>query len=388
MRGRLVYHGGAGFAPAATVAYGWAMADPTDTPGAHADPHTDAPADPAAAKHRVTLKHVAQASGLGVTTVSDILNGRDGERTRYSKQTQAKVHRVVAELGYTVDRAAQQLRRGRSGVVGLLFTRHLLDSFFARTLDLAEGELRRRGYNLMLAIGHGHGVEDRVEQLRQERVEGIIFGPAYDVDDVAPLLASDVPAVVFGGKCGGRFDEAYIDHAAARRLAVQHLLGLGHRRVGFLELHRSKSPAVEDDAARLAAMGVGGGDWWVPDSGTQDAAAVYDAAAAFARRWQAADPADRPTAVLCHDDHTAAVALSAFWAAGVRVPADLSVVGCNDVPTARYLVPPLTTVDLHVERQMAAAVDLLVDRLAHPDSPAAAVRVEPELVVRASTRAA
>ena len=344
-------------------------------------------ADHPPGRTRVTLKHVAEATGLGVTTVSDILNGSDAGRTRYAKGTQERVHKVVAELGYIVDRAAQQLRRGRSGVVGLLLTRHLHDAFFARTLDLAEAELRRRGYHLMLAIGHGPTVADRLEQLRQERVEGILFGPAYDADDVRPLDALNVPAVVFGGRCGGRYDEAYIDHAAARRLAAQHLLDLGHRRIGFLGLHTPKSADVAGDAAVLRELGVEETDWWQPDAGSQDAAAVYEQATAWATRWAAAPAGDRPTAVLCHDDHTATLALSAFWAAGVRVPADVSVVGLNDTPGARYTVPPLTTVDLHAERQMRAAVDMVVERLTHPDDAAAAVCVAPELVVRASTRA-
>ena len=330
-------------------------------------------------KSRVTLKHVATAAGLGVTTVSDILNGSATGRTRYARETQDKVHKVVAELGYIVDRAAQQLRRGRSGTVGLLLTRHLHDASMAHTLGLAEDALRARGYNLMLAVGHGTSVADRLEQLRQERVEGIVFGPAYGPNDVAPLDALTVPAAVFGGVCDGRYDEAHVDHPAARRLAVAHLLDLGHRRVGFLELHPHEAPLLAD-------VGVAdGGDWWVPVQAHRDATAIHGDATAFARRWLSADPATRPTALLCHDDHTATVALSALWAAGVRVPTDLSVVGLGNQAHTRYTVPPLTTVDLHGERQLRAAVDLLLERLKSPDDPAAARSVDPELVVRQST---
>ena len=341
-----------------------------------------------APRPRVTLKHVATAAGLGVTTVSDILNGAEAGRTRYARETQERVHKIVAELGYIVDRAAQQLRRGRSGTVGLLLTRHLHDAFFARTLNLAEDGLHRRGYNLMLAIGHGQTVAERLEHLRQERVEGIIFGPAYDAADVLPLDALNVPAVVFGGRCDGRYDEAYIDHPAARRAAGRHLLDLGHRRVGFLGLHTPKVATAPDDATVLAELGLARSDWWAVEPATQEAGAIYERAAAWAGRWRAASPGERPTAVLCHDDHTATIALSAFWAAGLRVPADVSVVGLNNMAGTRYTVPPLTTVDLHAERQMAAAVDMVVERLTHPDDPPASVAIAPELVVRASTAAA
>ena len=353
---------------------------------AEADPqHQTNPA--ATNRRRVTLKHVAEASGLGVTTVSDVLNGREAGRTRYSRATREKVERVVRELGYTVDRAAQALRRGRSGVVGLLLTRHLSDAFFGLIVDRVEQLLRDRGFDLQLAIGQGKGVEERMEQVRRERVEGLIFGPAYDAEDLACLGDFAGPVVVFGAPCAaGKYDEVVIDHFAARRLVAEHLLSRGHRRVAFLELHRPKVAGVPVEADRLRAVGLTGEDWWRPDHGTQDPAVLHAAATAFADRWLAAERADRPTALMCHDDHTAAIALSALWDRGVRVPADVSVVGLNDMPTARYLVPPLTTVDLHVERQMAAAVDRLAERIADPSVPPRTVRVDPELVVRRSVR--
>ncbi len=341
----------------------------------------------ATTRRRVTLKHVAEASGLGITTVSDVLNGPEAGRARYSRETREKVERVVRELGYTVDRAAQALRRGRSGVVGLLLTRHLHDAFFGLVVDRVEQLLRDRGFDLQLAIGQGKGVEQRMQQIRRERVEGLIFGPAYDAEDLACLGEFDGPVVVFGSPCAdGRYDEVTIDHFAARRLAAEHLLARGHRRVAFLELHRPKVAGVPVEADRLRAAGLTGEQWWLADHGTQDPAVLHAAATAFARRWRAAAPSDRPTALMCHDDHTAAVALSALWEQGVRVPDDLSVVGLNDMPAARYMVPPLTTVDLHVERQMAAAVDRLAERIADPFLSPTAVRIDPELVVRRSVR--
>ena len=338
-------------------------------------------------RRRVTLKHVAEASGLGITTVSDVLNGPEAGRARYSRETREKVGRVVRELGYTVDRAAQALRRGRSGVVGLLLTRHLSDPFFGLIVDRVEQLLRDRGYDLQLAIGQGKGVEARMQQIRRERVEGLIFGPAYDAEDLACLGEFDGPVVVFGAPCAeGRYDEVVIDHFAARRLATDHLVARGHRRVGFLELHRPKVAGVPIEADRLRAAGLAGEDWWMPDGSSQDPCVLHAAATAFAERWRAAGAADRPTALMCHDDHTAAVALSALWEQGVRVPDDLSVVGLNNMPAARYLVPPLTTVDLHVERQVAAAVDRLAERIADPSIPLTTLRIEPELVARRSVR--
>ncbi len=336
------------------------------------------------AKRRVTLKTVAEAAGLGITTVSDILNGQEAGRVRYSQKTRDKVERVVQELGYSVDRAAQQLRRGKSGVIGLLLTRHMHDTFFARVIDLAEEKLRDHGFQLQLAIGQGHGVEDRISQIRSARVEGLLFGPAYDPEDTAVLKDLQNPTVVFGAACGSQYDEVVIDHHTARRLAAGHLREHGHRVIGFLELHQPKWSSIDSDAELLKAEGFARNHWWMEDSKTQDPQTVYLAAVAFARRWLAADSADRPTAVICHDDHTATVALSAFFESGISVPEQLSVIGCNNIPTTRYLIPPLTTVDLHVEQQMQMAVDRLVHRINHPEAAPLVQWIKPNLVVRKS----
>jgi DNA-binding LacI/PurR family transcriptional regulator len=335
-------------------------------------------------KPRVTLKTVAEAAGLGITTVSDILNGQEAGRIRYSKKTRDKVDQVVRELGYSVNQAAQQLRRGRSGVVGLLLTRHMHDTFFARTIDLAEEQLRDHGFQLQLAIGQGQGVEDRMRRIHSARVEGLLFGPAYDPQDIAPLKDLNVPTVVFGGSCGGQYDEVAIDHLAARRLAVSYLYEQGHRTVGFLEMHKPRWEQFDSDASIVRAAGLTGEQWWMENSNSQDPATVHRAALEFSRRWLAAKPVDRPTAVLCHDDHTATIALAAFWEAGIRVPEQLSVIGCNNIPATRYLIPPLTTIDLHVEKQMQTAVDRLVHRINNPTAETLVQWIAPDLVERKS----
>jgi len=333
---------------------------------------------------RVTLKSVADASGLGLTTVSDILNGGETIRARYNQQTRDRVLSITRKLGYSVDRAAQQLRRGKSGVVGLLLTRHMHDVFFARIVDLAEQEFRKRDFQMQLAIAQENEVPERLAQLQQARVEGLIFGPAYDAKDVAPLDDLNMPTIIFGGHAAAKHDVVALDHVAARKLVAEHLKSQGHRVVGFLEMHHPRSAKVRSDASILRAAELSGEAWWMADSQSQEEQTVYEAALRFAERWKAADKSVRPTALICHDDHTAAIALSALWEKGIRVPDDLSVAGCNNMPSTRFLVPPLTTVDLHVEEQIQLAVDRLVFRINHPRAERLVQRVKANLVERAS----
>lgn len=342
---------------------------------------------------RVTLEQVAAAVGLGRTTVSDILHRENGEK--YASVTRARVAAAVADLGYVPVRAAQQMARGKSGAVGLLLTRDFSNPYFARVADRVERELRGRGYRLQIAVTDGDADTEllRIRQFHADAIEGLIVGPVYealDLEQHRQIFRGRLPTVLFGTRLGSEFDEVATDDEAGRRLAVNHLVGVGHRRIGLLCVPASRvAPSDRTSAAMIRALASRATvlpEWvaWHADTGSF---ADYHAVAAdFAARWKAAPAAERPTAVICHNDQSALATLAAFAEAGVAVPADVSVVGHDNLPESRYLVPPLTTVDNHVERQMRAAVDGLLWRIEHPDAPLRVTVIDPELVERGSAR--
>lgn len=357
-------------------------------------PHTWAVVSERSAKSRVTrrvgIKDVAAAVGLGKTTVSDILHREVGGK--YPAETRERVLEAVRRLGYSPASSAQQMRRGRSRVVGLLLTQDFTNPFWARLTHFTERALRDRGYRLQLAIADSDAVTelDAVRQLASDRVEGLIIGPFAQQTDFEPLRAflGRAPVVMYGMQVAG-FDAVRLDLRAAGRLIVDHLWDRGHRRIGSLgvpdmdlEIETdTKFASVRDELRRRDAYR---SEWVVrlPDYGRfEDGRA---AATQFAQRWLAMLPHDRPTAMVAHNDQVAMTALASFHALGVRVPNDLSIVGYDNLPESAHFIPALTTVDPHVDQQMTRAVDLIFERLKHPGREPHVELVEPSLVSRAS----
>ncbi|MEM6334144.1 MAG: LacI family DNA-binding transcriptional regulator [Planctomycetota bacterium] len=341
---------------------------------------------------RVTLSMVAKEVGVGVTTVSDILNR--GIASRYSPDMQRRVQEAVDRLGYTPHRGAQMMKRSRSGVVGLLLTRDFSNPFWARFADETEKALRSRGYLLHLGVCDGDPDTEaaHMQRLLSEQIEGLIIGPIYedkDLDTHRNIMRGQVPTVVYGGDVG-ETDVVAADNAANGRLMGEHLLGLGHTRIAALFDPSSDEVAFERNTfGGLSAALINAGhrlspEWLVrqPDTGkSQDA---YETAGRFAARWKATPPDERPTAVACHNDQFAIAALCAFAEAGIRVPYDLSLVGHDNLPESRFAIPPLTTIDIDAPGLIAATVDLLAQRIANPKHPRQSVSQAGRLVVRRS----
>ncbi len=342
----------------------------------------------------VTLRHVAKDVGVGVTTVSDILN-RNGA-SRYSHETVRRVHEAVARLGYAPKRAAQQLARGRSGQIGLMLTRDLSNPFFARVADVVERETRHMGFQLQLAVTGGDPQHEAsaLRRMLADAVEGMILGPVYEMRDLEShraLLGGQIPTVLFGSELGSEFDEATLDQQTGYRLAIHHLLAMGHTRIGWLCAPTSATqplgPNLDHRALPiLQELGLFRPNWFEWQADTGRFSDFYAACLRFARRWKAAPPAERPTAVVCHNDQTAMTALCAFAAEGLNVPGDVSMVGNDNLPESAFLVPPLTTVDNRVSEQMSVAVRMLIHRLREPEGQRRTEVIRPHLVTRNSVR--
>ncbi len=342
---------------------------------------------------RVTLESVAKATGLGRTTVSDILNR--GASANYSLKTRERVAQAVRELGYAPSRAAQTMARGRSGMIGFMLTRTFSNPFWARLADATENELRRRGLRMQLAVADGNPETERqqIANLIGDQVEGLIVAPVYEQKDIEqhkPLFEGRVPLVVLGGPfdfCDG-VDQ---DDSIGGTMLVDHLLEMGHRRIGYLcspdaDLEQAKGSRFAALRDRLRREGLYEPGWIVRQTDTGRFQDSYQSALAFGKRWLQTPAHERPTAMMCHNDQTAMTAIAALAPLGIRLPDDLSLTGYDNLPESAYLVPGLTTVDCNVSQQMSSAIDLLCDRIAHPDKPRVSRPIEPRLVVRRSVR--
>lgn len=322
----------------------------------------------------VTATDVARIAGVSQATVSLVLN--HNLRARVSAATRTRVLRVAEDLGYRPNVVAQSLVSRRSYALGLLLP-DLSNPFFATVASGAERVAAEEGYALLLAETVEMSAARHLEAWRARQIDGIILG-ARTVQDQGTLEPFNV---VLLDEPSGRFPGVASDAVAAGRLMAEHLLGLGHRRIAVL------GPATDAHGVRgrergitvtLRAAGLHLESAWlrrVPPTAAGGGAGM---------RALLASPS-RPTAVACLNDLVAVGAMKAAARAGVAVPAELSIIGCDDLDLAKLVTPELTTVTVPARELGARAARLLVRRLAGR-APADPSRLLPvRLAVRGST---
>lgn len=318
---------------------------------------------------------VARRAGVSQKTVSRVVNGE----AYVSAGVREKVLAAMEELGYRPNLAARALTSGRNRRIGVVWLGSPLHGP-SQALVALEHAARDLGYSVSLAASKGGDLAAAVESLLAQGVDGIVLDEP--VDD-HPLLArvTAVPVVSIGrvGTApGADIEVASQDLAAGAALATDHLLDLGHATVhhvagpGDWWSARDRAQGWRDALQRrgIAVPDVLRGDW--------------TAASGHAAGRALLDRAD-VTAVFCANDEMALGLIRAWVQAGRSVPADLSVIGVDDIPVAAFTTPPLTTVRQDFELTATSAVNRLVARIEGGPPAAPPTPSVPELVVRAST---
>lgn len=325
-----------------------------------------------AANTRVTSVDVAHRAGVSQSTVSLVFSGKG--RGRVSAATQEKVRRVARELGYRPNVAAQALRLGSSRAVALLVP-DVTNPFFARVLRGAQRAAHEAGYTVALVdTGNDRRWEEQsFEALRAGPVDGYLLFEVMPPEGLSP----DEQVVLIESRAPRRSSVRF-DSEGGAAAAFEHLLELGHRRIGHLAADfDAPTFHLREDARRRVLSGAGLDPDALPRAVTQ--ITIDDAR-------DAAGPLldEEPTAVFCDDDVVAAGLYLAARERGLRIPRDLSVIGFDDMDFARVLEPALTTVALDAELLGATAFGLLEERMGG-GRPRRPVVLPAELVVRGST---
>ena len=336
-------------------------------------------------KPRATSADVAARAGVSRTTVSFVLNARTD--AGIPPGTWRRIEEAARELGYHPHGAARALAGGTSHTIGLVLRQSAeqvtADALLAETLWGLAAEVRSGGYRVLLEPLSPDGGRYS-DLLLSQRADGLIVsGPRVDDDELASLVADGFPIILQGWLPDVPAPSVDIDNRASARIAVQHLVGLGHRRIACITnaplAYTAASERVAGYREALVAAGIGVDDGLIAE-GAFDAASGH---AAMTRLLAGPGPV---TAVFVASDVVAFGALRALREAQRRVPADVSVVGFDDIPLARHFDPPLTTIRLPANALGAAAGKALVDRLAgRPTSERTLLPTE--LVVRESTAA-
>ncbi|MET9106140.1 LacI family DNA-binding transcriptional regulator [Streptomyces zhihengii] len=332
---------------------------------------------PLPAPARPTSKDVARAAGVSQATVSLVLGEK--WRGRVSERTAALVRDAARDLGYRPNLAARNLRLGRTRTA-LLVVPALTNEFFARVHTGASAVAEQHGFGVVLYPSpDGTGPARDPFASARAALDGVIAS-SMAAEALGAIRGADLPLVMLDSDPAepGVAAHVNLDIADGMRQIAGHLIALGHRRIVHL------ASAVEswtfDARARALHTAVAG----TPGTELRTVTAALDVNAGREAAERALTaPGPRPTALLCDDDILAAGACKAARRLGLRVPADLSVTGFDDLALATALEPELTTVRLPAEeigrRGMAALLAVLGDRPPRQDS------LPVELVVRGSS---
>ncbi len=328
---------------------------------------------------RVTIRDVAAQAGVSVATVSKVINGRYG----VAADTMARVNAVINDLGYQASLVAQSLRNHRTNVIGILVAD--LEPFSAELLKGAADAIRGSGFE-MVVYSAGGLADDHVgwERRYLSRLSGTLIDGAVlvtptvvDVNYGAPIVAIDPHT----GQSGLPTIDS--DNLRGGQLATAHLLGLGHRRIAML----SGRPDLESSRLReqgyRQAMAVAG----VPVSEDLVLVGGYDAQASAECTRTLLTSNDPPTAIFAANDVSAIAAIQAAVGLGLRVPADLSVVGFDNIPESALCTPPLTTVNQPIRQMGERSIQLLLRLMRGEQVEATHLTLQTDLVVRQSARA-
>jgi LacI family transcriptional regulator len=330
---------------------------------------------------RVTIREIADLAGVSIATVSRVLNGRGD----VSPETRELVSRVIREHGYIANRSARGLSAGRTGLVGVLVPL-VFPAYFAAILSGAAEALHEQDLRVVLSpTDHEHDREvSLIDRLMHGTTDGaLIVLPEESSEELERLLHEGYSFVVVDPlmPLDERIPSVSAAHASGADQAMQHLLGLGHRRIAAITGPRGWV-ATEDRRrgyhAALAAAGI------LPDP-----ALVVEGDFEIAGGEKAAghllDLREPPTAIFAFNDNLAIGVLQAARARGLRVPEDLSVVGFDDVEHASIVTPTLTTIRQPLAEMGRTAVSLLMRLLERQRFETLHVELGTRLVAREST---
>jgi DNA-binding LacI/PurR family transcriptional regulator len=344
--------------------------------------HTGEPARPGERATATTIRDVADRAGVSTATVSRVLAGVGHPRPA----TATAVTQAAEALGYRPSGVARSLRLRRTRTLGLIVT-DIQNPFFPELVQAADLAARGRDYSIILgsAAYDEHRAMHYLDLMVDRRVDGIIVASSQLSEDSRRwLVGSPVPAVVVNAEPTDLPVTMVIsDNRGGARMAAEHLLALGHRRIAYVRGAASftaDGPRVEGFRAACRAAGLEEADTPECRGDGQVEGGERAAMELLAR-------GDGVTAIACYNDMTAIGVLRALRAAGRRVPADVSVIGCDDIAAAAWVAPALTTVAQQKAEMGRIAVERLVALLEDPGLAAApeVIRLPMVLRVREST---
>ncbi|QEL25309.1 substrate-binding domain-containing protein [Bosea sp. F3-2] len=334
-----------------------------------------------AGRSRVTLQSIADHLSVSTATVSLALRGSP----LVAEATRERVREIARAMGYSYNRSAASLRTDRTNIIGVVF-HDITNPYFAELLAAIEETAGRHGRSILLGT-YAEDIEKQARvlgSLAEYRPDGMILCSAggSTAESLAPLTDSGVPIVQLSREIAGvDLDFVGSDDRHGTTLAMEHLIGLGHRRIAFLCANESISTGRNRYAGYREALARAGlpldpalvhFDFGTRETGHKGILKVLDAA-------------EPPTAAVCMNDLAAFGAMLGLRHRGLEAGRDFSIVGCDDVKEAAQWFPALTTVHNFQNEMGAKSAEFLLNRIADPSAPTQRLLLTPALIVRGTT---
>ncbi len=338
-------------------------------------------------KKKVTLLDVGRRAGVSHGTVSRVLNNQP---IRVSEKTRQRVLRVAQELGYVPNRAAQSLKTGRTGTLTVI-AYDITDAFVVECIRYMEAVLTHTRYRarwISCSRTPGHSTAEFITSLQAMPMDGLVVVESQRIISDSDILRFHAQTelqvlTLFRQIKGGHVSSVILDNERGTRLIMQHLLGLGHRKIAFCrDKHNHEGAMIREHTYRTVLAEAGAScrrDWIADSTGTFEGG--FEAASRILQS------AIRPSAIFCFNDLSAFGAIRACIQCGLHVPKDISVTGFDNIHMAACYNPSLTTIETNFAEVGQLAIQTLISQIEEetPLFEATQVVIQPKLVTREST---
>jgi LacI family transcriptional regulator len=330
-------------------------------------------------QQRTTVKDIARHAGFSPATVSLVLR----KSPLVAEDTRARIQSSISALGYVYDRAAAKLRSQLTHTIGLIVC-EITNPFYAQLTAGIDDALDRAGWVAFLAnSAESSSRQDRfIERMLEHRVDGFLIAPAEgsSASFMDRLHKQNTPFVQMLRRLDGQ-DGDYVgaDFALGMRMALEHLIALGHKRIAFVGGGRRSSPARDRAFAYERALSQHG----LAAGPIVDCLPTREEGVRAVAQLVRGAP-DDPTAIVCHNDLCALGVMLGLSDRGITVGSDCAVIGFDNIPEAAHHRPTLTTIEIDGRHIGEEAARLLIRRIKTPGSPPESIVIPPRLVVRSS----
>ncbi len=327
----------------------------------------------------VTIKDVAREAKVSVATVSRVLNGSGP----VSDETRRLIREVAGRMRYVPHSGARSLITSKTQTLGVLLP-DLYGEFFSEVIRGMDDTAQKHGFHLLISRAYAdrRGIETAIRAMRGRADGVVVMSPDLDAESLLNL-PSTIPVVLLCSVSrGNEIDSLTIQNFRGAREMTAHILSLGHQRIAIIK----GSPRNYDAAERLRGYRMALREACIIHDPSLEREGDFTEAGGYAATQALLAMKDRPTAIFAANDSMAIGALSALRESGIAVPEEMAVAGFDDIPLARYMDPPLSSVHVPIFELGARAVELLVHGITHKNDHARRrERVSTKLVIRRST---